>query len=97
MPLSGLTYLNNLCLGFVTDLCGSGVCRLRNRATALLGGRREQLLRERAKVGVEMPSGMCERTIECVTNVVVERHSRNYTAANFLWLSGLDGIRDLSW
>ena len=76
MSLSGLTYLNDLCLGFVTDLCGNGVCRLCNRATALLGGRREQLLRERAKVGFEMPPGIRERTIERVTNLVVERHSR---------------------
>jgi hypothetical protein len=37
-----------------------------------------------------MPAGARERTIESLPDLIVERHSRNYTAAKSRSLSGLD-------
>ena len=76
MTLRRLPYLNDLGLGFVADLGCGGLCRLRNGASALVGGRAEEFLREGAQVGLEMPASAGESAIKRRANLIVERHSR---------------------
>ena len=81
MPLSGFSNLQDLRMRFLPDL-GSGVLGRQSRdACALLGRRPEHVLRERAKIGFEMPPSARERAFQRLADLVVERHVSNYSTS----------------
>jgi hypothetical protein len=75
MSLRGLADLRELRVGFLPDLCGSRLGRLRYGTIALLRCRSEQLVRECAESRLEMSARVRKNAVQRLAGLVVERHA----------------------
>jgi hypothetical protein len=76
MSLSGLPYLDDLCLSFLAYLDCGGFGRVRDRSVTLFGRCPKQFLREGAEIRFDMTTCARESTVDRLADLIVERHSR---------------------